>query len=153
MFKIADASEEVKQFRVSKDAQIAVVVMGNDDVHVYRLFDQKTGEFLGDKKTLAPVNKFKIRDPEYSKVIDLHIHKKPLADPNQASAPSDYSLYLVSPSGVLLYTSIEKREESKLLHDEWPQLTLTPNCSDLNSQGLLIADAAQRLKEGEDASQ
>jgi len=115
--------------------------MGNDDVHVYRLFDQKTGEFLGDKKALAPVNKFKIRDPEYSKVIDLHIHRKPLSDPT-SSAPSDYSLYLVAPSGVLLYTSIEKREESKLLHDEWPQLTLTPNCSDLNSQGLLIADAA-----------
>lgn len=80
MFKIADASEEVKQFRVSKDAQIAVVVMGNDDVHVYRLFDQKTGEFLGDRKAMAPVNKFKIRDPEYSKVIDLHIHKKPQPD-------------------------------------------------------------------------
>jgi hypothetical protein len=126
--------------------------MGNDDVHVYRLFDQKTGEFLGDKKALVPVNKFKIRDPEYSKVIDLHIHKKPLADgaSSQQATPSDYSLYLVAPSGILLYTSIEKREESKLLHDEWPQLTLTPNCNDLNSQGLLIADAAQKLKEGED---
>jgi hypothetical protein len=76
MFRIADQGEEVKQFRVSKDAMIAVVVMANDDVHIYRLFDQKTGEFLGDKKPLAPVNRFKIRDPEYSKVIDLHIHKK-----------------------------------------------------------------------------
>jgi hypothetical protein len=35
MFKIADQGEEVKQFRVSKDAMIAVVVMGNDDVHIY----------------------------------------------------------------------------------------------------------------------
>jgi len=116
--------------------------MGNDDVNVYRLFDQKTGEFLGDKKALIPVNKFKIRDPEYSKIIDLHILKKPLADPTSQTAPSDYSLYLVAPSGILLYTSIEKREDSKILHDEWPQLTLTPNCNDLNSQGLLIADAA-----------
>jgi hypothetical protein len=77
MFKIADHNEEVKQFRVSKDANVAVVVMGNDDVHVYRLFDAKTGDFLGDKKPLAPVNKFKIKDPEYSKVIDMHILKKP----------------------------------------------------------------------------
>lgn len=63
-------------------------------------------------------------------------------------------MYLVASSGVLLYSNIEKREDCRSLHDvEWSQLALTPNCSDINSQGLLIAEAALKLKEGEDPAQ
>ena len=75
MFRIGEPTDEIKQFRVSKDAVIAAVVLGNDEILIYRLFDQK-GDFLGDKKALAPVNRLKIKDPEFSKVIDLQIHKR-----------------------------------------------------------------------------
>lgn len=64
MFKIKDSTDNIKAFRVSKDAVIAAVVLGSDEIHIYRLFDAK-GEYLGDKKqNFAPVNKLKLRDPE-----------------------------------------------------------------------------------------
>lgn len=49
MFRIREASDHVKAFRVSKDAVIAAAVFGSDDVHIYRLYDDK-GEYYGDKK-------------------------------------------------------------------------------------------------------
>lgn len=70
MFKIAEPTETVKFFKVSKDAMIAAVLLGNDEIHIYRLFDQK-GEFLGERKPLAPVNRLKIKDPGFSNVIDM----------------------------------------------------------------------------------
>lgn len=63
MFRIKDSTDNIKAFRVSKDAVIAAVVLGSDEIHIYRLFDAK-GEYLGDKKQMAPVNKLKLRDPE-----------------------------------------------------------------------------------------
>jgi len=39
-----------------------------------------------------------------------------------------------------------------MVDDMKGQITLTPNCTDVNSQALLIVDAAQNLKEGEDAT-
>lgn len=75
MFKIGEPTDEIKQFRVSKDATLAAVVLGTDEIHIYRLFDSK-GDFLGDKRPLTPINKLKIRDPDLSKVIDLHFFKR-----------------------------------------------------------------------------
>lgn len=54
MFRIRESPDSVKAFRVSKDAVIAAAVFESDEVHIYRLFDVK-GDFLGDKKPLAPV--------------------------------------------------------------------------------------------------
>lgn len=115
-----------------------------------QLFDQK-GEFLGDKKPLVPVNKMKIRDLEHSNVIDLHIHKRI----NETTGQVDYYLFLVASNGVLLYQSIEKKEDFKLLKDEWADIAaLTPNCTDLSSQGVLLVDAAMKAqgKEGGEAA-
>ena len=39
MFRIREAPDTVKAFRVSKDAVIAAAVFGNDEIHIYRLFD------------------------------------------------------------------------------------------------------------------
>jgi hypothetical protein len=39
MFRIREAPDSVKAFRVSKDAVIAAAVFGNDEIHIYRLFD------------------------------------------------------------------------------------------------------------------
>ena len=39
MFKIGEPTDQIKSFRVSKDAVIAAVVLGSDDIHIYRLFD------------------------------------------------------------------------------------------------------------------
>jgi hypothetical protein len=39
MFKIGEPTDQIKSFRVSKDAVIAAVVLGTDDIHIYRLFD------------------------------------------------------------------------------------------------------------------
>jgi hypothetical protein len=76
MFRIRESPDSVKAFRVSKDAVIAAAVFESDEVHIYRLFDAK-GDFLGDKKPLAPVLKFKLAKPEvYGNVVDLQIHKK-----------------------------------------------------------------------------
>ena len=41
MFKIGDATDNVKAFRVSKDAVIAAVVLGTDDIHIYRVRERK----------------------------------------------------------------------------------------------------------------
>lgn len=93
------------------------------------MFDQK-GEFLGDKKPLVPINKMKIRDLEYTNVLDLHIHKRI----HETSGQVDYYLYVIATTGVLLYQSIEKKEDFKLLKDDWSEFSgLTPNCTDLNS--------------------
>jgi hypothetical protein len=54
MFRIRESPDSVKAFRVSKDAVIAAAVFASDEVHIYRLFDAK-GDFLGDKKAIAPV--------------------------------------------------------------------------------------------------
>jgi hypothetical protein len=76
MFRIRESPDSVKAFRVSKDAVIAASVFASDEVHIYRLFDAK-GDFNGDKKALAPVQKFKLFKPEvYGEVIDLQIHKR-----------------------------------------------------------------------------
>ena len=37
MFKIGEPTDQIKSFRVSKDAVIAAVVLGNDDIHIYRV--------------------------------------------------------------------------------------------------------------------
>ena len=148
MFKIGEPTDTIKAFRVSKDACIAALVTGNDEIHIYRLFDNK-GEFLGDKKALMPVNKIKIRETQYTDVIDLQVQRR--MDPNTQQV--DYFLYLVSTNGVLLYSQIEKREDCKLLQDEWALYSLTPNCTDINTQGELLIDAALKQRDGEDPSQ
>lgn len=148
MFRIGDPTDTIKAFRVSKDAVIAAAVMGNDEIHIYRLFDAK-GEFLGDKKaTFAPVNKMKIRDPELTNVVDLQIHKRHTGV--DATSPAEYFLYVISTNGILLYQHIEKRDDCKPLNDDFSPYTLTPNCTDLNSQGVLLVDAA--MKQATDAA-
>jgi hypothetical protein len=88
---------------------------------------------------LAPVNKLKIRDPDFTNVIDLQLHKRIINnDPSQV----EYFLYVISTKGVLLYSHVEKREDCKTVNDEWDSFNLTPNCTDLNSQGVLLVDAA-----------
>jgi hypothetical protein len=37
MFKIAEPADQIKCFRVSKDAVIAAVALGTDDIHIYRV--------------------------------------------------------------------------------------------------------------------
>lgn len=37
MFKIGEPTDQIKSFRVSKDAVIAAVVLGTDDIHIYRV--------------------------------------------------------------------------------------------------------------------
>lgn len=37
MFKIGEATDQVKCFRVSKDANFAAVVTGTDEIHIYRV--------------------------------------------------------------------------------------------------------------------
>jgi hypothetical protein len=69
-------------------------------------------------------------------VIDLHIFKK-----TEAGGPTDYWMYLISTNGVLVYASIEKKEDSKPVFDE-QNLQLTPNCVDCDNRGLLLIDAA-----------
>ena len=60
-------------------------------------------------------------------------------------------MYLVSTNGVLFFPSIEKREDCKPVVDEQNAFKLTPNCTDVNSQGMLLVDAMQsQVKEGED---
>lgn len=60
-------------------------------------------------------------------------------------------MYLVSTNGVLFFPSIERRDDCKPVIDELNAFKLTPNCSDLSSQGWLLVDAAQsNVKEGEE---
>lgn len=51
-------------------------------------------------------------------------------------------MYLVSTNGVLVYTGIEKREDCKAVIEEKQMYAYTPNCTDLNGQGVLLVDAA-----------
>lgn len=37
MFRIKDSTDQIKAFRVSKDAVIAAVVLGSDEIHIYRV--------------------------------------------------------------------------------------------------------------------
>lgn len=37
MFKIGEPTDQIKAFRVSKDAVIAAVVLGNDEIHIYKV--------------------------------------------------------------------------------------------------------------------
>ena len=46
MFKIGDATDNVKAFRVSKDAVIAAVVLGTDDIHIYRVRESQDDVFF-----------------------------------------------------------------------------------------------------------
>jgi|LauGreDrversion4_2_1035121.scaffolds.fasta_scaffold56141_3 hypothetical protein len=86
---------------------------------------------------MVPINKMKIKDAEFSDVIDLQIHKR--VEPN---GQVDYMMYLVSTNGVLVYTGIEKREDCKAVIEEKQMYAYTPNCTDLNGQGVLLVDAA-----------
>ena len=70
-------------------------------------------------------------------MIDLHIFKNDL--PGQPSI--DYWMYLISTNGVLVYSSIEKKEDSKPVFDE-QNLMLTANCNDCDNRGFLLIDAA-----------
>ena len=100
-----------------------------------------------EKRPLTPVMRLKIRDPAFSDVIDLHIHKRV----HETTGQVEYCLYLVSTAGVLLYQGVEKKEDCRVIKDEWSELgPLTPNCTDLNSQGVLLVEAA--LKNAADSS-
>ena len=91
---------------------------------------------------MTPINKLKIRDAEFTNVIDLQIHRRPImAGDTNPSAASEYFMYVVSTNGVLLYSQIEKREDCKTVNDNWGEYQLSPNCSDINSQGVLLVDA------------
>jgi hypothetical protein len=92
---------------------------------------------MGDKKAMTPVQKFKLFKPEvYGDVIDLLIHKKV-----EQNGTVEYQMYLVSTNGVLFFPSIERRDECKPVVDEVGAFKLTPNCSDLNSSGILLVDS------------
>lgn len=90
---------------------------------------------------MTPIQKLKIKDPEYTNVIDLHIHKRIIEGPNGQPVGSDYFLYVVSQNGVLLYQQIEKKDDCKVLNEDWSQYVLTPNCADINGAGCLLVDA------------
>lgn len=70
-------------------------------------------------------------------MLDLHIFKK-----TEPGGASEYCMYLISANGVLVYYSIEKKEDSKPVFDE-PNLVIHPNCADCDyGRGLLLIDAA-----------
>ncbi len=94
------------------------------------------GDFINEKLAAKPVRILKIKEAHYQDVIDLHIFKR------IEGGQTDYCMYLISTNGVLVYYSIEKKEESKPVIDE-SNLILTPNCSDCNSAGILLVDSAQ----------
>lgn len=79
----------------------------------------------------------KIKEPQYQDVIDLHIFKNDML----SQPSSDYWMYLISTNGVLVYSSIEKKEDSKPVFDE-QNLMLSPNCTDCDNRGFLLIDAA-----------
>ena len=46
MFKIGDHTDQIKAFRVSKDAVLAAAVLGNDEIHIYRVSPKSSFLFL-----------------------------------------------------------------------------------------------------------
>jgi hypothetical protein len=89
--------------------------------------------------------RLKIRDPAFSDVLDLHLHKRV----HETTGQVEYCLYVVTTVGVLLYQAIEKKEDCRIIKDEWSDLgPLTPNCTDLNSQGVLLVEAALKGEAG-----
>jgi hypothetical protein len=50
-------------------------------------------------------------------------------------------MYVISTNGILVYKSIEKKEEVFPVSDE-QNLILAPNCCDCDARGLLLVDAA-----------
>jgi len=67
----------------------------------------------------------------------LHIFKR-----TEPGGATEYCMYLISTNGVLVYYSIEKKEDCKQVFDE-QNLILTPNCVDCDyNRGLLLIDAA-----------
>lgn len=58
-------------------------------------------------------------------------------------------MYLVSTNGVLVFNSIEKKEESFPVIDE-QNLSMTPNCADCDNRGFLLIDAAQSIINSDD---
>jgi hypothetical protein len=50
----------------------------------------------------------KIKEQQYQDVIDVHIFTK-----SEPAFAGDYFMYLISTNGVLVYYSIEKKEDSK----------------------------------------
>ncbi len=73
----------------------------------------------------------------------MHIFKR-----QEPRGTTEYCMYLVSTNGVLVFYSIEKKEDSKPVFDE-QNLILSPNCSDCDNRGLLLIDASQsKIKDG-----
>ena len=50
-------------------------------------------------------------------------------------------MYVISTNGILVYKSIEKKDEVFPVSDE-QNLILSPNCNDCDARGLLLVDAA-----------
>ena len=76
----------------------------------------------------------KIKDQQFSDVIDLFIFKK--------VEGTEYCMYIVSTGGVLVFKNIEKKEEQLPVIDEI-NYTIAPNCADCDLRGFLLVDAAQ----------
>ncbi len=51
-------------------------------------------------------------------------------------------MYVISTNGVLVFKSIEKKDDSSLVCDE-QNLVFMPNCNDCDSKGTLLVDTAQ----------
>lgn len=66
------------------------------------------GDYVPEKNASKPVKILKVKEKQYQDVIDLHIFKR-----TEPGGAQEYCMYLISTQGVLVYYSIEKKEESK----------------------------------------
>ena len=99
---------------------------------------------MPEKTAVKPVRSVRIKDNQYQDIIDLFIFKK-----QESPTVSEYCMYVIASNGVLVFKSIEKKDESAPVSDEG-NLGFTPNCCDCDNKGYLLVDSHKRNKNSDE---
>ena len=121
--------------RVSNDGVFGGIYVQSNEILIYR-FMAPNGDLLPEKVSQKPVFVHTINAPNFRKMLDLYIFKKP----GVGNDNDDYQMYVLFEEGILLYSNIDRRCEPHRVHDSVNEgLFLSPGLADCRN-GILMVD-------------
>ena len=125
---------------------IAALVMHNNQILMYKIFDQDghgKHNFVTERKFQQHQRIFK-HSETYKDVIDLFIFKNSAV----VYGEGQYSMYVASTNGILIYEGVDKRDSASILvrpiSNDYKTHTLTMGAIDCNAAGQIVFDLCSK---------
>mmetsp|Transcript_17398 Transcript_17398/g.29275 ORF Transcript_17398/g.29275 Transcript_17398/m.29275 type:complete len:223 (+) Transcript_17398:519-1187(+) len=133
------ADPVIKKFGVSKDCVLGALILENNQIYVYRIYDHETRRFISEKKFTQSQSVFQ-HSGAHKDVIDLFIFKNKEVGFGQGQ----YSMYVASSNGIMLYDGVDRVDKSSIAHqsisNDFINQTLTPGALDCSAGGTIVFD-------------